>query len=51
MERFQCCRRWGSQAMTALKARISSGNPPTAVQMLGFTINEWAEIGIPSQFK
>ncbi len=36
----------GSEAMTALKARISSGNPPTAVQMLGFTISEWAEIGI-----
>ncbi len=35
----------GAQAMTALKARISAGTPPTAVQMLGFDINDWAELG------
>lgn len=35
----------GSQAMTALKARISAGTPPTAVQMLGFDISDWAELG------
>ncbi len=35
----------GSEAMTALKARASAGNSPTAVQMLGFTITEWAELG------
>ncbi len=28
----------GSQAMTVLRARVTSGNPPTAVQMLGFDI-------------
>lgn len=35
----------GDQAMTALKARVSAGNPPTAVQMLGFDIQEWAKLG------
>lgn len=35
----------GSEAMTALKARISAGTPPTAVQMLGFDIQDWAELG------
>lgn len=35
----------GSEAMTALKARISAGTPPTAVQMLGFDIQDWAKLG------
>lgn len=35
----------GEQAMTALRARVTSGNPPTAVQMLGFDIQDWAAEG------
>ncbi|MCG8419691.1 MAG: ABC transporter substrate-binding protein [Proteobacteria bacterium] len=31
----------GSNAMTVLRARVASGNPPTAVQMLGFDILDW----------
>jgi glucose/mannose transport system substrate-binding protein len=36
----------GTQAMTVLRARVTSGNIPTAVQMLGFDILDWAEQGI-----
>ncbi len=36
----------GTQAMTALRARVTSGDPPTAVQMLGFDILDWAELGV-----
>ncbi len=36
----------GGNAMTALRARVTSGDAPTAVQMLGFDINEWAELGV-----
>ncbi|WBU61729.1 ABC transporter substrate-binding protein [Paracoccus albus] len=35
----------GEAAMTALRARVTSGNPPTAVQMLGFDILDWVEQG------
>ncbi len=35
----------GSGAMTTLKARMTSGNPPTASQMLGFAITDWADAG------
>lgn len=35
----------GDQAMTVLRARVTSGNPPTAVQMLGFDITDWASQG------
>jgi len=35
----------GEQAMTAVRARVTSGNPPTAVQMLGFDIQDWAKQG------
>ena len=31
--------------MTVLRARVTSGNIPTAVQMLGFDILDWAEQG------
>lgn len=31
--------------MTALRARVTAGNPPTAVQMLGFDILDWANQG------
>jgi glucose/mannose transport system substrate-binding protein len=36
----------GTQAMTVLRARVTSGNPPVAVQMLGFDIVDWAELGV-----
>lgn len=35
----------GEAAMTALRARVTAGNPPTAVQMLGYDIQDWAEMG------
>lgn len=35
----------GEQAMTVLRARVTSGNPPTAVQGLGFDIIDWANQG------
>ena len=36
----------GEQAMTVLRARVTSGNAPTAVQMLGFDIKDWAGAGV-----
>ncbi|HEY7688230.1 MAG TPA: ABC transporter substrate-binding protein, partial [Dongiaceae bacterium] len=36
----------GEQAMTVLRARVASGEPPTAVQMLGFDILDWAKEGV-----
>lgn len=35
----------GEQAMTVLRARVTAGNAPTAVQMLGFDILDWAGEG------
>jgi len=35
----------GSDAMTVLRARVTAGDPPTAVQMLGFAIQDWANEG------
>jgi glucose/mannose transport system substrate-binding protein len=35
----------GSDAMTVLRARVVAGNPPTAVQMLGYDILDWAKQG------
>ncbi|MEQ9040420.1 MAG: ABC transporter substrate-binding protein [Silicimonas sp.] len=35
----------GDAAMTALRARVMAGNPPTAVQLKGPGIQEWAEQG------
>ena len=35
----------GEQAMTVLRARVTSGDAPTAVQMLGFDILDWADQG------
>ena len=32
--------------MTALRARVTAGNPPTAVQALGFDITDWAKQGV-----
>ncbi|WP_199562559.1 ABC transporter substrate-binding protein [Pelagibacterium lacus] len=36
----------GGNAMTALRARVTAGDSPTAVQMLGFDIRDWAELGV-----
>lgn len=36
----------GTEAMTVLRARVTSGNAPTAVQMLGFDIIDWAREGV-----
>lgn len=36
----------GQAAMTALRARVTSGDPPTAVQMLGYDIKQWADLGV-----
>ncbi|MCT8267914.1 ABC transporter substrate-binding protein [Afifella sp. JA880] len=36
----------GVQAMTVLRSRVTSGNAPTAVQMLGYDITEWADQGV-----
>ena len=36
----------GQQAMTVLRARVTAGNAPTAVQMLGFDILDWGEQGV-----
>lgn len=36
----------GEAANTVLRARVSSGNPPTAVQQLGFDIQDWGAEGV-----
>lgn len=36
----------GEQAMTALRSRVTAGNPPAAVQMLGYNILDWAQQGV-----
>jgi len=36
----------GEAAMTALRARVTAGNPPTAVQMLGYDIQDWGNQGV-----
>ena len=36
----------GEQAMTVLRSRATSGNPPTAAQMLGYDIQDWAQLGV-----
>ena len=35
----------GEAAMTVLRARVTAGNPPTAVQMQGYEIADWAVQG------
>lgn len=35
----------GEAAMTALRARVTSGNPPTAAQLLGMSLKAWADEG------
>lgn len=36
----------GDQARTVLSARVAAGNPPEAMQMLGFIISDYAEEGL-----
>src|SRR6476469_1035064 len=36
----------GEQARTVLRARVAAGNPPDAMQMLGFIITGYAEEGL-----
>ncbi len=36
----------GANAMTALKSRAVSGNPPTAAQVKGPQIQDWADLGV-----
>lgn len=36
----------GEAAMTAVRARITAGHPPTAVQMLGYDILDWGRQGV-----
>jgi glucose/mannose transport system substrate-binding protein len=36
----------GTQAMTVLRARVTAGEAPTAVQMLGFDIQDWGAEGV-----
>ncbi len=35
----------GDAAMTTLRARVTAGDPPTAAQMLGMTVRDWADEG------
>jgi glucose/mannose transport system substrate-binding protein len=35
----------GDQARTVLQARMAAGDPPTAMQMLGLVVQDWAETG------
>jgi len=35
----------GDAAMTTLRARVTAGDPPTAAQMLGMALQEWADEG------
>ena len=41
----------GTEAMTVLRARVTAGNAPTAVQMLGFDIQDWAAEGALADLK
>ncbi len=36
----------GEAAMTTLRARVTAGDPPTAAQMLGMDVRQWAEEGL-----
>jgi glucose/mannose transport system substrate-binding protein len=36
----------GEQAMTALRARVTSGNPPAAVLLMGWDLTDWAKQGV-----
>lgn len=36
----------GEAAMTALRARVTSGNPPTAVLLMGFDLTDWSKLNV-----
>jgi glucose/mannose transport system substrate-binding protein len=36
----------GEQAMTTLRARVTSGNPPAAVMLMGHDLTDWAKQGM-----
>jgi glucose/mannose transport system substrate-binding protein len=36
----------GEAAMTTLRTRLSSGNPPAAVSLMGFDLTDWAKQGV-----
>ena len=36
----------GEQAMTTLRARVTSGNPPAAVLLMGYDLSDWAKQGV-----
>ncbi len=36
----------GQAAMTALRARVVAGDPPTAAMVLGYDIKDWAELNL-----
>ena len=36
----------GEAAMTAVRARVTSGNPPSAVLLMGFDLTDWAKQGV-----
>ncbi|HTW26713.1 MAG TPA: ABC transporter substrate-binding protein [Acetobacteraceae bacterium] len=36
----------GAAAMTTLRARVTAGSPPDASQMLGYAIQDWAQLGV-----
>src|SRR6218665_3176018 len=38
----------GGAAMTVVRARVTAGNPPTAVQMMGFDLLDWGRQGVLS---
>ena len=36
----------GEAAMTAVRARVTAGNPPAAVLLMGFDLTDWAKQGV-----
>jgi glucose/mannose transport system substrate-binding protein len=36
----------GEAAMTAVRSRVTSGNPPAAVLLMGFDLTDWAKQGV-----
>lgn len=36
----------GEQAITTLRARVTSGNPPAAVMLMGYDLTDWAKQGM-----
>ena len=36
----------GEASMTALRSRVTSGNPPAAVLLMGYDLTDWAKMGV-----